>query len=340
MHLEWYMAGLPIQHSFSMIVECAPTTHPLFTQRCEAHRQSLYQPFGHVYPLSPSPSPISFYITAVHSSRNTFRHTPPLPFQCYIPAPHISTALSERTPRPLPFHHLPRVVYRIAIPYTNHSAIHTSSPPVITHQFLYTRRPLIPRVIERSIPFQLKFRGPTPLQKRFIVVYPLSPFLPHKQNGIPAPTLTPSTQCCVLYRQCLHQSFGLLFPPAPCPSPINCYIPALHSSRNAFRVVHGWPAHPTFILNDVPSYHSICYFLIAVTTFPLHNQSGIPVHIPSTTDPVLCTPSPMLTPMIRPAIPSRALSITHQLLYTRGPLLLQCIQSGIRLSRPSNIHFK
>ncbi|KRZ81913.1 hypothetical protein T08_6113 [Trichinella sp. T8] len=54
-------------------MEYAPTTHPPLTQRYEAHRQSLYQPFGHVYPLSPSPSPITFCIPVVHSSRNTFR---------------------------------------------------------------------------------------------------------------------------------------------------------------------------------------------------------------------------------------------------------------------------
>ncbi|KRY18324.1 hypothetical protein T12_6360 [Trichinella patagoniensis] len=59
------------------------------------------------------------------------------------------------------------------------------------------------------------------------------------------PTTHPSpSQCSEAHRQCLHQSFGLLFPTATCP------------------VVYGWPAHPTFILNDVPSYHSICSSLI------------------------------------------------------------------------------
>ncbi|KRY11478.1 hypothetical protein T12_5809 [Trichinella patagoniensis] len=77
------------------------------------------------------------------------------------------------------------------------------------------------------------------------------------------PTTHPSpSQCSEAHRQCLHQSFGLLFPTATCPSAINCYIPTVHFSCNAFRVVYGWPAHPTFILNDVPSYHSICSSLI------------------------------------------------------------------------------
>ncbi|KRY08009.1 hypothetical protein T12_4481 [Trichinella patagoniensis] len=54
-------------------VEYPSTTHPPPTQCCEAHRQSLHQSFGHLYPLSPSPSPINGYISAVHSSHNAFR---------------------------------------------------------------------------------------------------------------------------------------------------------------------------------------------------------------------------------------------------------------------------
>ncbi|KRZ74350.1 hypothetical protein T08_11131 [Trichinella sp. T8] len=34
-------------------------------------------------------------------------------------------------------------------------------------------------------------------------------------SAIPTPTLPPPTQCSVPHRQCLHQSFILLFHPAP-----------------------------------------------------------------------------------------------------------------------------
>ncbi|KRY25145.1 hypothetical protein T01_11115 [Trichinella spiralis] len=54
-------------------VEYPPDTQPPPAQCCEAHPQSLYQSFGHQYPLSPSPSPINFCTPVVHSSHNTYR---------------------------------------------------------------------------------------------------------------------------------------------------------------------------------------------------------------------------------------------------------------------------
>ncbi|KRY11484.1 hypothetical protein T12_10259 [Trichinella patagoniensis] len=66
----------------------------------------------------------------------------------------------------------------------------------------------------------------------------------------------------------------------------------------------------------------------------LTTTSPIPAHVPSTIYSVLCTPNIIIAPIIRRDIPCRSQSITHKLLYICGPLLLQCIQSGIRLARP------
>ncbi|KRX16671.1 hypothetical protein T07_12251 [Trichinella nelsoni] len=71
------------------------------------------------------------------------------------------------------------------------------------------------------------------------------------------PTTPQPTQCSGHNCHCGHQSFGLLFPAAPCPSPINCCTPALNLSYNGFKVVFSPPVHPTFLLNNVRFYHSI-----------------------------------------------------------------------------------
>ncbi|KRY25637.1 hypothetical protein T01_12737 [Trichinella spiralis] len=105
-------------------------------------------------------------------------------------------------------------------------------------------------------------------------------------------------------------------PLSPGPSPINSYISADHTCHHAFRVVYGRPAHPTFILNDVPSYHSVSYSVITYNTRspPIHplprvvkptanpcpNRSVIyprypPVHHPSISVQPLSSHSTILT---------------------------------------------
>ncbi|XP_003379890.1 hypothetical protein Tsp_03539 [Trichinella spiralis] len=76
------------------------------------------------------------------------------------------------------------------------------------------------------------------------------------------PTTPQPTQCSGHNCHCGHQSFGLLFPDVPCPSPVNFYTPALNLSYNGFTVVFSPPAHSTFLLNNVPFYHSINDYLI------------------------------------------------------------------------------
>ncbi|KRY45029.1 hypothetical protein T03_16266 [Trichinella britovi] len=128
---------------------------------------------------------------------------------------------SERNTRPPPYHHPPRVVNHIVISYTNHYAIHTRPPPSITHQFLYTCRPLIP------------------------------------QWDPPSPTTHQETiQSCVPERQFLSQSCTVVFPPAYIPSFIKSSIPDSHSTKPIQSVIP-LPAHPTYIHTDSPTQHSI-----------------------------------------------------------------------------------
>ncbi|KRZ83532.1 hypothetical protein T08_15029 [Trichinella sp. T8] len=187
-------------------LEYAPTTHPPLTQRCEAHRQSLYQPFGHVYPLSPSPSPISFCIPVVHSSRNTFRvvyspksgtlvtHPSITISMLYSCSPHFHRIFCEDSPP----HTLPPPTQG-SVPH-RHSLHQSFDHPYLLspchHPSISVYLPSTHSTCDRTIhtlPASIP-RGPTPLQKQFIVVYLLSTFPPHYQNGIPARNLPPPTQ--------------------------------------------------------------------------------------------------------------------------------------------------
>ncbi|KRX16680.1 hypothetical protein T07_9968 [Trichinella nelsoni] len=366
--------------------------------------------------------------------------TVPLQEQFSVVCLHVT----EWKPCPL-HHHLPSVVNAIAYPYNSRSASYAPLSPVHHPSVV-----IYPRSIYRTMhsrwytahphfqhPFTLR---PFPTTPCSIVVYLLNKHPPPNQSLNPAPPPPPPTQCCESHRLSLYQLFGLPCPPPTSPSPVNCYIPAVHVSFYAFTVVYGPPAYPISIHTEAFSYNSFhheggirparpsndhlerCIFLLlhslqlssewrprplhlhkplivvkpnvspspnhsalyfrphtvhhpsrflyqaatlqnpfrdlypcpayppcihndhqctdvhSHTRFPLYNQSTIPAHVPSTTYPVLCTPSPMIGSIIRLAIPNRSQSVTHQLLYTCGPLIPPCFQSGIRPARPSNIH--
>ncbi|KRZ51972.1 hypothetical protein T02_11115 [Trichinella nativa] len=109
---EWYTAGPPIQHPFTLHLPTTPsTTH----QSCEAEReaessQSLEQLFGHLVVYGWRALPISIHNDAPsyhfihHFLVALYRpHIPPAPILSYMPFHHISTAQSQcNTPSCLP----------------------------------------------------------------------------------------------------------------------------------------------------------------------------------------------------------------------------------------------
>ncbi|KRX82346.1 hypothetical protein T02_12658 [Trichinella nativa] len=103
MHLEWYTAGPPIQHPFTLHLPTTPSTTEL---SCEAEREAKssqsQEQFGYLVVYGWRTLPISIHNDAPsyhfihHFLVALYRpHTPPAPILTYIPSHHISTAQSQ-----------------------------------------------------------------------------------------------------------------------------------------------------------------------------------------------------------------------------------------------------
>ncbi|KRY08008.1 hypothetical protein T12_12366 [Trichinella patagoniensis] len=249
-----YTLNTPISHQFR--VQYLPTTLRPPTQSCEPYRHSLHQSFGHPYPPTPVHHPsISLYLPSTHSTSDSTIYTLPASILSGIPPPtthqaKIQSCVPERQPL--------SQSYSVAFPPAHSTSSINSSVPA-THST---------KLIQSAIPLPA---NPTyiytdsfshhsdPHHSRNNSLYTCSTQFHRIMRVESTPTTHPPlTQCCVPHLQCFHYSFGLPLPLA------TCLIPLIG--------VYGCPSHPTFILNDVPSYHTNCYCLIAAC--PTHTSQA------------------------------------------------------------------